>query len=254
LQCVIEHGIKKVLFFMGASYGIPVQEPMWFSYYGPIRQNDENDTLDQEIETRLQEFGIGTTIPIRSQKAKELIVPVALNSPAFLSCDENSVVISFAATLAGEMEVSTETFHEKHSFEPGMKNFEEFKRPKEEKWSVSFHFVVDTGVSSRIYTLQVQSSGFPIVIDDRIVVDGETSVVSRVFRPQLDADAIEPDEEDDICLICCTEKATVVALPCRHCCMCRSCSERFASVSCHCPFCRTIVQELIEWVPENNEF
>jgi hypothetical protein len=112
--------------------------------------------------------------------------------------------------------------------------------------TLRFTFDVETGVTGRVFVLAMNSKSLPVILDDKVVVNGIESSVSRVFLGQETGPNGDGDFSDGLCLICCTEAATVIAYPCRHCCMCRSCSEKFARISNHCPVCRATVLELID--------
>lgn len=252
---------------MGGSFSIPpLQEPMWFSYYGPIRHAEASEALDAAIASHLQEIGSSSAIPIRKEIADQVVVPVALNTPAFSEKDDN-FILHYATSMSGKLifaKVSNENDEnsQQENFEDEEPlNVEDFgvgldltysiPSSYEGRFSIRFVFDVTKGVSSRIFLINIVKNSLPTVYDDKVVVDGVTSSVSRVFQEENDQSG-ETDFSDGLCLICCTNPATVIAFPCRHCCMCRACSEKFAALSNHCPVCRAVVHELIDCSTNNS--
>ncbi|OHT06704.1 hypothetical protein TRFO_25164 [Tritrichomonas foetus] len=234
---------------MGCNLCHPLQEPVWFSYYGPIRQAEAADAINAAIADHLQEIG-QSNIPIRRVVASHLTVPVALNNPAFTEITDSTITVSFSSASSGKITLQTETSSETAEYGVGLQSTQEFKRPIDDQWTLKFDFDQINGVTCRMYTLHAHNNQDPTVVDDKMVIDGVISTISRVFRQQ----GVDGDDgfSDGLCLICCSETASVVAFPCRHCCMCRECSERFATMSSHCPVCRAPVTELIECVTEEN--
>ncbi len=51
------------------------------------------------------------------------------------------------------------------------------------------------------------------------------------------------DDQDEVCVVCLTLPRTIALLPCRHCCLCPSCSERVE----HCPVCRADIRALVHF-------
>lgn len=234
---------------MGCNLCHPLQEPVWFSYYGPIRQAEAADAINAAIADHLQEFQ-PAAIPIRKVVASHLSVPVALNNPIFTDINDKTMTISFSTTANGKVTLESKSSTESFDYEIGMELTQVFIRPTDEAFTLKFDFDSLKGVTCRIYSFQSHNNQEPTVSDDKIIIDGVVSTISRVYRQQgLDGD---DGFSDGLCLICCSEVATVVAFPCRHCCMCRECSERFATMSSHCPVCRTTVTELIECVADDN--
>jgi hypothetical protein len=82
--------------------------------------------------------------------------------------------------------------------------------------------------------------------DDRVIVNGIESSVSRVFLGQENGGTGDGDFSDGLYLICCSEPVAVIAYIYPHCCMCSECSEKFAEVSNRCLVCRAAVVELID--------
>lgn len=234
---------------MGCNLCHPLQQPVWYSYYGPIREIEAVDAINAAISDHLQEVA-PQNIPIRKVVASHLSVPVSLNNPVFSEVTDTTVTVSFSTTTSGKIILQTEHSSESFDFGVGLQLTQVFKRPTDDKWTLKFDFESINRISCRIYTLQVHNNQDPIVEDDKIVIDGVISTISRVFRQQ----GIDGDDgfSDGLCLICCSQTATVVAFPCRHCCMCRECAERFASISNHCPVCRAPVTELIECATDEN--
>ena len=285
---------------MGGLFSFPLfQEPLWFSYYGPIRHSEASEALDAAIATHLQEIGAKSTIPIRSEIATELIVPVALLPSPFSYPDSETVKISFASTTTGRIslnshqnyinsnnndnisnnnnndsnnndnnnnenndnkstddhsnstQINTNTTNNSFNFEKNMKCEQIFPRPSGNKWILRFDFPDSTengSVSARHYILSIRSDSSIVVSEDRLVIDGVTSIVSPIFTQKDDSGEIFTDGN---CILCCQEPATVIAFPCRHCCMCRQCSEAYSTTSSHCPLCRAIIYELIECAPHH---
>ena len=237
---------------MGCNLCHPLQEPVWFSYYGPIRQAEAADAINSAFSDHLRDIW-QSPIPIRRVVASHLTIPVALNNPAFTSLDDSSVTISFSSTSSGKITLQTDNSSETAEYGVGLQLSQTFKRPADDQWTLKFDFDAINGVTCRMFTVQVNnanSSPEVAVVDDKMVIDGVISTISRVFRQQ----GVDGDDgfSDGLCLICCSQTATVVAFPCRHCCMCRECSERFATMSSHCPVCRTPIRELIECITDEN--
>jgi hypothetical protein len=111
---------------------------------------------------------------------------------------------------------------------------------------LKFDFEAPGDVTARIFTIRFANDESTIT-DDKIVNNGAIFTISKVYREPSGENG-DAGFSEGLCLICCTEIATVVAFPCRHCCMCRACSERFATLSNHCPVCRAAVAELVECV------
>lgn len=264
---------------MGGILSLPfLQEPLWFSYYGPIRHSEASEALDAAIASHLQEIGASSSIPIRKEIPDQIVVPVALKSNPFSFPDPNKVTINFAtsesgnATLQSEYDDTDKSISQTQSdnakslnhdlkknsqstennqkfnmfsFGVSLDNFLTFTRPKKSDWTLTFNFPKSTGngnVSSRTYYLNVSSDNKVFIKDDMIIIDGISSSISPIYSQDESGDGFSGGN----CLICCEVPASVVAFPCRHCCMCRKCSEKFASVSTHCPVCRALVHELID--------
>lgn len=229
---------------MGASLGIHLREPQFFTYYGNEQQREASEALDDAIASHLQEIGAGTTIPIRNEVPKELDVPVGLMNPPFSTVNEKEFEINFSTNLEGKLKITYEGYE---SDEKKIANQKDqkilFERPKTEKFCLNFTFDVESGVSARFYTFVIHGNGEPVVVEDSLIVDGKKVIVEKIFGQDGD---LTNEDEGNTCLICYSEKATVVALPCRHCCMCRACSERFANMSINCPLCRAHITELVE--------
>lgn len=234
---------------MGCCLCRPFEDPVWFTYYGPIYQPEAVEAINAAVADHLQEIGTAPRIPIRRAVAAPLRIPVALNTPCIIGTDA-VLGICFSANEPGVLTVQTDTSSNSFNYNPGSHQKIEFERPQEETISVKFGFNSVGGVTARMYTVRLAGNGESLIIDDKIVIDGVVSTISKVYRQQDDNGTGEGFSEG-LCLICCAEMATVVVFPCRHCCMCRSCSDRFATLSSHCPFCRAAVTELIECVVEN---
>lgn len=231
---------------MGGSWSfMPVQEPMWFSYYGPIRHTEAIEALDAAITSHLQEIGSASAIPIRQEVAAHVEVPVGLNTPAFTE-DDGMIIVHFAASSKGRVTFKFGDVVEEQEFPAHLDNTFSFRRTGTGEATLRFDFDVTTGVSARIFVLNIHKNGIPTITGDKLVSGGVESSISRVYIGQENGPSGAGAFSDGQCLICCSEPATVIAYPCRHCCMCRHCSERFASMSNHCPVCRATVIELID--------
>jgi hypothetical protein len=218
---------------------------MWFSYYGPIHHAEASEALDAAITSHLQEIGSSSTIPIRKEVAEQVVVPIGLNTPPFTE-ENGAVVVHFAASAPGHLTFESDGLTESHDFPEGLDLTYCFRPSDPASMALRFEFDVDGGVSGRIFVLVMNGKTLPMIVDDRVVVNGVESSVSRVFLGQETGPNGDGDFSDGLCLICCNEPATVIAYPCRHCCMCRECSEKFATLSNHCPVCRATVLELID--------
>ena len=203
--------------------------------------NDASDALDEEIANHLQEIGAGTAIPIREEKPIELEIPVSLKSPGFELLSDKIRVL-FASSKKGKLIIKQNNKEKLIKFgveDNGVVEIDKFNGNLE----LFFHFAVQNGVSLRKYTYSFKGNNEPIILEDKITSNGEEFIISKIFGQ---------DEEDSkfnkegFCLICYNAAANVVALPCRHCAMCSSCSKRFAALSTNCPVCRQKVKELIE--------
>lgn len=246
--------MKHKIFGMGSSFTLPLQEPLWFSYYGPIRHTEASNALDAAIASHLQEIGASSGIPIRKEVAEPIVVQVALDNPPFKYVDETHFQIMFSATAPGKVILQGESSTECFDFNGELNLNQIFRKPAGDELVLTFDFDRIDGVSSRIYTLGTKGTTVPYILDDKIVLDGVPTSIARVFKQQNNEDGDDDGFNDGMCLICCSEMANVIVYPCRHCCMCRSCSERFATMSSHCPVCRAVVQELIEIEQESDSF
>jgi hypothetical protein len=217
---------------------------MWFSYYGPIRHAEASEALEAAITSHLQEIGSTSTIPIRKAVAEQVVVPVGLNTLPFTE-DRGAVTVHFAASVPGRLTIEFAHHTESAVFSEGFDLTYRFT-PMGGEMTLRFEFDIQNGVSERVFVLAMNGKPLPVIVDDRVIVDGVASSVSRVFVGQESGAAGDGDFSDGLCLICCSEAAAVIAYPCRHCCMCRECSEKFARVSNHCPVCRATVLELID--------
>lgn len=233
---------------MGCCLCRPFEDPVWFSYYGPIHQPDAVEAINAAVAEHLQEIGAGPRIPIRRAVAAPLRVPVALNNPCLTGSD-TLLTLHFSANEPGVVTIQTDTSLNSFNYDPQSQQQIDFERPQEDIITIKFGFDSIGGVTARMYTVKISSNNESVITDDKVVIDGVVSTISKVYRQQDDNGSGEGFSEG-LCLICCAETATVVVFPCRHCCMCRSCSDRFATLSSHCPFCRAAVTELIECVAE----
>lgn len=233
---------------MGCCVCRPLEEPVWFSYYGPIHHPEAVDAINTALADHLLEIGATPRIPVRKAVAAPLRVPVALNSP-YITGGDGIITICFSAETPGVITVQTETSLNSLNYIAELNQKIDFERPDEDIITVKFSFDAVNGVSCRTYKVKIVNNNEGIIMDDKMIIDGVVSTISKVYRQQDDNGDGEGFSEG-LCLICCAETATVVVFPCRHCCMCRGCSDRFATLSSHCPFCRAPVSELIECVVE----
>ncbi|KAH0792467.1 putative E3 ubiquitin-protein ligase LUL4 [Histomonas meleagridis] len=216
---------------------------MWFSYYGPINHAEASEALDAAITSHLQEIGSSTAIPIKKEKVEDRVVPVALNEQAFTEDEEHRLQVHFDSTLSGNIIIYNENLREMSSFNSGLNLIYTIKNEYYDIFYIRFDFEVEEGIKSRIYKLMQSKEGQINILEDQIDLDNVLYKISRVYTEQSE----ENDNfSDGLCLICCNAPVSVIAFPCRHCCMCRSCSEHFASISNKCPVCRSIVRELID--------
>lgn len=234
---------------MGCAHCLPLQDPVWFSYYGPIRQPGAADALNAAIADHLLEIG-ATRNEIKKVTPSHLKVPVALDNPAFEKTDDNQLKVHFSTTMPGRITLSSENTSKMKEFNSSLQQEAVFPMPEDNEITLKFDFDVNSGVNCRIFSLKYHEIGIPTVENDKIIIDGVISTVSRVFKPTDDGDN---GFSDGLCLICCSAPASVVTFPCRHCCMCRECAERFVGISVHCPVCRATVKELIDCSTENDE-
>ena len=220
-----------------------------FTYNGNALHAEASEALDAAIASHLREIGAGTAIPIRNETPKEVYVPIGLHSPAFVHIDDKELTISFASSIPGKMLVLSadeQQKYEEFSFNSSDNQTISFKRPDDERFTISFTFDNGNDISARVFTFSMHGNSEPIAIEDKLVIHGRVSTISKIYGQE--GAIIDQNSDDSLCLICYSEKANVVALPCRHCCMCRHCAERFANLSMNCPICRTHVNELVELI------
>ena len=239
---------------MGSLFSVPLfQEPLWFSYYGPIHHSEASEALEAAIATHLQEIGAKSSIPIRNEIVTELIVPVALTKTPFSFPDSQTIKVSFATTSPGFVSLNafqhetnnSNTIDDSFKFETSLKCEQIFPRPPGNEWILRFDFPSSTekkSVSARIYILSIHSNSSIIISEDRLIIDGIMSTISPIFTQTDDSG---DGFADGNCLLCCHAPATVITFPCRHCCMCRQCSETYSMKLSRCPLCRALIHELI---------
>jgi len=51
------------------------------------------------------------------------------------------------------------------------------------------------------------------------------------------------NEQSGMCVLCYTERANIILLPCKHECLCKSCLDNWNPDTKSCPLCRCQVQE-----------
>ena len=217
---------------------LPFQEPIWFEYYGPIRQRDAINAINAAISDRLHEIGSIEPIPVKKVITPHIKVPICLNTPFIAEQNNSTVTFQFSTSSIGRITLQTEDSSESYEYGIGFDLIQKFSKPNNSKWSLKFDFSSINGVTCRIYTLLLSNSTDIIILDDKIIINGVISTISKVYKQD---ENINEGFNEGLCLICCTEKATVVTFPCRHCCMCRECSERSSEITSRCPVCRSLV-------------
>jgi hypothetical protein len=152
----------------------------------------------------------------------------------------------FTASSSGHLTFKSESITDSYDFPSGLNLTYYFPPIAQGSLTIRFEFAVNDGASGRVFVLVMNGRTLPSIVDDRVIVNGVESSVLRVFLGQETGANGDGDFSDGLCLICCSEAAAVIAYPCRHCCMCRACSQTFARLSNHCPVCRATVLELID--------
>lgn len=237
---------------MGCNLCTPLYEPVWCEYYGPIRQVEAENAINAAIADHLHEIGETPAINIRRVVTPHVKVHASLKNPIVSECEDGKIKISFDTTCDGRVTLQAGDFSETHDFPSQLDQSQIFNKPEGTEWIIKFDFNVTDGVSCRMITLNAHTPSDPTVIDDKIVSDGVILTILKVYR-QEEGTAADEGFNEGLCLICCTNPSNVVAFPCRHCCMCRECAERFTTMTIHCPVCRTVVTELIECVTNEND-
>lgn len=54
---------------------------------------------------------------------------------------------------------------------------------------------------------------------------------------------------DQLCVVCMEREKRVVLLPCKHCCMCKECTDQIVAHGCdqaQCPVCRQLIVDTLE--------
>ena len=239
---------------MGSALSFFNNDNQIFTYYGNTQHAEASEALDAAIASHLREIGAGTAIPIRNESPKEVYVPIGLKSPPFSHVDDSELTVLFSTTIPGKMCVlsADETNkYEEFEFNASVDQSITFKRPADDKFTLSFTFDPVNEISARLFTFALHGNSEPIVVEDRLVIKGHVNTISKIYGQE--GAIMDQSTDDSMCLICYSEKANVVALPCRHCCMCRKCAERFANLSMNCPICRTHVNELVELTENKNQ-
>ncbi|EAX98037.1 hypothetical protein TVAG_275470 [Trichomonas vaginalis G3] len=236
---------------MGCASCLPLQQPLWYEYYGPIRRVEAANAINAAIADNLNFDNAMTRVPIRKVTAPHIKVPGALNKPIVANLTDTTVTISFSTKAAGTMTLSANESSEALEFANALNQTLTFNRPTDEQWTIKFDFEDGEEVSCRIIKLNAKTPSSPIVADDKIVINGKISTINKVFREEDEGS--DGGFNDGMCLICCSAESTVIAFPCRHCCMCSECAERFATMTIHCPVCRAIVTELIDCAPNQEQ-
>lgn len=228
---------------MGNYIGIP-----HLSFFGGGEPREVSEVLDEEIANHLKEIGVSTVIPIRNEQQKEIHSPVGLDPLPFPSIKVDILTIAFSASEEGEMEIYNDKYSHIHPFDIGNNQFYTFDRPPGENFTAKFTFPKNENKFSRIFSFTIKRNWQPVLISDTIYMNDDVIEVNKVFC-QEECSHGQPDpNEQNMCLICFSEPATVISLPCRHCSMCSACSMKFAAMSTNCPVCRQPVSELINVV------
>lgn len=232
---------------MGCSACIPFSKPLWYSYFGPIYNSDAIAAINSSSnELHLQDQQHSRQIPMHKVKVQEMQVPVALYPNASEIFEENSksyVIIKYAATCEGTLTMQCESKFEKQNFSASKEQEHKFELPNESEIILKFDFENWNDITCRIYSMEVDMAAKEFRIkDDKIIKNGVVLTISKVYRQLSDE-----ENESGMCIICCEQKACVVNFPCRHCCMCHECAEKFSDISVRCPICRTVANELIEF-------
>ena len=70
-------------------------------------------------------------------------------------------------------------------------------------------------------------------------------VVPRLATAESAATSIppNPDDQDEVCIVCLSLPRTIALLPCRHCCLCPTCAQRVEQ----CPICRSEIRALVQF-------
>jgi len=91
------------------------------------------------------------------------------------------------------------------------------------------------------------------VTDDDDDIPFHSNIDKRSLRPSYPRFMRRKLQEDlnnnpYLCVICWNDKKTIVLLPCRHLCVCVSCSKKLWNNTQHetCPICRNDVENLLE--------
>jgi len=247
---ILSSDFKVKFLFMGCSCCVPFADPIWFEYYGPIRESEVNNAINAAVIDRIHELGSLPPIPIKKVVAPHIKVPISLAKPHICTIEEEKVIFSFSSECTGNITLQTENSSQMFEFLSGNNQKQEFLKPESLTWILKFDIESSSDVSCRIFTLNASNSSDICITDDKIVINGKVSTIHRVYSQE--AETNNNGFNEGLCLICCTERATIVAFPCRHCCMCRECGERFSTMAPHCPVCRATVSELIECVSEEN--
>lgn len=232
---------------MGCGACLPLQQPLWFEYYGPIRHVDAANAINAAIADNLNFDNAMTRIPIRKVTAPHIKVPGVLNKPMFTDYTDTSVTISFSTKASGTLTLGENENSQTLQFSNALNQTLTFHRPSEEIWIIKFDFEESEEVSCRIVKVNTKTISSPVILDDKIVINGKISTINKVFREEDEGN--DTGFNDGMCLICCSMESTVIAFPCRHCCMCSECAERFSTMTTHCPVCRAVVTELIDCAP-----
>ncbi|GAM26902.1 hypothetical protein SAMD00019534_100770 [Acytostelium subglobosum LB1] len=76
-------------------------------------------------------------------------------------------------------------------------------------------------------------------LKQKIVLDHQNYIIHDIY-------GLENSEDNRECVICLVEPKDVLAIPCRHFCLCSKCAETMRTVSIKCPICRSPIRSLLK--------
>jgi hypothetical protein len=218
---------------------LQLHEPVWFSYYGPIQHPETSEALEAAITSHLHDIGSCLRIPIRKETPEQITVRIGLEEPPFTT-ENGLIIVHFVASAPGCLTFESNHLTDVQQFPVGNGLTYAFEASASDRVTLRFDFPYDPDASGRLFRFEMTERAVPTIVDDTVLVNGIESSVTRVYLG--DGNGFT----DGLCLMCCCDPVTVIAYPCRHCCMCRACSQKFAGVSNYCPVCRAPVAELID--------
>ena len=116
-------------------------------------------------------------------------------------------------------------------------------------FSVTFELLETSlqGVLAFVTSFQVPS--FPRQVQ---TADGHEQLrhVPKDERPSDLIEQLERERDQNLCVVCQTEKKNIVVMPCRHMCMCKNCCNQLFRIQRYqrktCPLCRNIITSTME--------